>query len=164
MDELKRGSLEKKPKTNHKPINIHLLSLHPTLDFVQSWGERTSLWKHRKGFDSGLAFTSIVTGLPQSCTSLVLFCKHKNLKESRTGCIIYSTTSSITALKYHLQGTATSPFSSDIHTPTYPLPSILTLCQCFLSPFSFLSLSLLPSHFCYCYYLTFRYPLKQPTK
>lgn len=65
--------LRKKTKTNHKPINIHLLSLHPTLDFAQSWGERTPLWKYRKGFDSGLAFTLIVTGLPQNWISLVLF-------------------------------------------------------------------------------------------
>lgn len=36
------------------------------------------------------------------------------------------------------QRKATSPFSSDIHTPTYPLSSILTLCQCFLSSFSLL--------------------------
>lgn len=125
-------------------------------------GEREHLLENLENdYDSLLAVTLMITGLPQSCVLLLLFDKHKKSqgKQSRMHYLLSHQPLNIT-----YQGTATSPFSSDIHTPTYPLSSILTSCQCFLSSFSFLSFSLLPSRSYYGYYLTFRYPLKQPTK
>lgn len=59
-------------------------------DFVESRGGRTRLGKFRLWFSSGFF---MITGLPQSCVSLPLFYKLKNIKENTTGCIIYSATS-----------------------------------------------------------------------